>query len=169
MVLSPSLRPRQERGLEDHRALAELEPDPKEMPAHSPMRLPLDCETQAGKQATRVQSSALPLICPMVLGSSQALHLPTWKAESDSLGVYAVYGHSQGWEWSFPDALGMPAQGQRARSRSPPHLASRPLAPASLRGSGSAIRAPGLRWRLVIPETRLAARGCLGNLAPALA
>lgn len=89
MVLSPSLRPRQERGLEDHRALAELEPDPKEMPAHSPMCLPLDYETQAGKQATRVRSSALPLICPVVLGSSQALHLPTWKAESESLGVYS--------------------------------------------------------------------------------
>ena len=43
VVLSPSLRPRQERELEDHRALAELEPDPKEMPAHSPMCLPLDC------------------------------------------------------------------------------------------------------------------------------
>ena len=32
---------------------------------------------------------ALPLICPTVLGSSQALHLPTWKAESESLGVYS--------------------------------------------------------------------------------
>ena len=57
-------------------------------------------------------------------------------------------------EWSLPDALGIPAQGQRARSLSPPPLASRPLPPASLRASRSVIRAPGLRWRLVTRETR---------------
>ena len=58
-------------------------------------------------------------------------------------------------EWSLPDALGMPVRGQRARSLSPPPLASRPLPPASLRGSHSVIRAPGLRQRLVTRETRL--------------
>ena len=57
-------------------------------------------------------------------------------------------------EWSLPDALGIPAQGQRARSLSPPPLASRPLPPVSLRGSRSVIRAPGLRWHLVTRETR---------------
>lgn len=57
-------------------------------------------------------------------------------------------------EWSLPDALGMPAQGQRARSLSPPPLASRPLPPASLHGSRSVIQAPGLRWRFVTRETR---------------
>ena len=56
-------------------------------------------------------------------------------------------------EWSLPDALGIPAQGQRARSLSPPPLASRPLPPVSLRGSRSVIRAPGLRWHLVTRET----------------
>lgn len=42
--------------------------------------------------------------------------------------------------------------------------------PAALqRGSGSRIRVPGLRRRLVTRETRRAACGCLGNLAGAAA
>lgn len=61
----------------------------------------------------------------------------------------------------------MPVQGRSAPNRSPPLLASGGLSPASLRGSGSEIRTPGLRWRPVTRETRRAACGCRGNPARA--
>lgn len=45
-------------------------------------------------------------------------------------------------------------QGKDERQRrSPPHLASRDLAPALLRGSAPEIRAPGLGLRLITRET----------------
>lgn len=76
----------------------------------SPTCLPLGCAAQAGKQATR--APLWPSFRPMTLGSSQALHLPTWKAESESPGV-----HSSGSLWPQSGlgrgACRLPSESQR--------------------------------------------------------
>lgn len=73
---------------------------------------------------------SLPL--SVILGSSQAVHLSTWKAESESQGCIhpAVCGHRARERW-LPEALKNASTRTKGTSRSPPPLASHHLSPAT--------------------------------------
>lgn len=121
---------------------------------------------QAGRQGA---GSALPPMRPVILAAKPSLAPPgelrvnpRAVCRQQFVAIAGVAGSGAGW---IPSKARARTKG--ARSRSPPHVASRFLSPASLRGSGSLIRSPSRRWRLVTRETRRAACGCLGNLARA--
>lgn len=94
----------------------------------------------------------------MILGSSQAVHLPTWKTESEPQGCIhpAVGGHrARGWCQMPPPPPRMPAQGRRAPvaplcprpatvSLQPP-LPNRPPHLPRTVGSVAPVRRSGLR------------------------
>lgn len=169
-ALSPSLRPRQKRGFEDHTESYQQGwnqgPRRRRRPA-----------LRAFHSAARNELASRPSGCrlgfapdaPCDIGS-QALPRPTWRAESESQGRVqaAVCGHSgSGGEWRRLDTLEGPRKDEGRAESLPSARSQRFLSPASLRGSGSLIRSPSRRWRLVTRETRRAACGCLGNLARA--
>lgn len=169
-ALSPSLRPRQKRGFEDHTESYQQGwnqgPRRRRRPA-----------LRACHSAARNELASRPSGCrlgfapdaPCDIGS-QALPRPTWRAESESQGRVqaAVCGHSgSGGERRRLDTLEGPRKDEGRAESLPSARSQRFLSPASLRGSGSLIRSPSRRWRLVTRETRRAACGCLGNLARA--
>lgn len=169
-ALSPSLRPRQKRGFEDHTESYQQGwnqgPGRRRRPA-----------LRAFHSAARNELASRPSGCrlgfapdaPCDIGS-QALPRPTWRAESESQGRVqaAVCGHSgSGGERRRLDTLEGPRKDEGRAESLPSARSQRFLSPASLRGSGSLIRSPSRRWRLVTRETRRAACGCLGNLARA--
>lgn len=118
VILSPSLRPRQERGPHS-RSLARVGTRPQGdagTQPYVPSIWPARHNWKAGHQGAALG------FAPNLLydiGSSQALHLPTWKVEKESLGTdefkQQFMATARAEEWSLPDALGMPAQGQRAQ------------------------------------------------------
>lgn len=169
-ALSPSLRPRQKRGFEDHTESYQQGwnqgPRRRRRPA-----------LRAFHSAARNELASRPSGCRLGFApdapcdtGSQALPRPTWRAESESQGRVqaAVCGHSgSGGEWRRLDTLEGPRKDEGRAESLPSARSQRFLSPASLRGSGSLIRSPSRRWRLVTRETRRAACGCLGNLARA--
>lgn len=169
-ALSPSLRPRQKRGFEDHTESYQQGWNQARGGAGAQRSAPATrlrgTSWQAGRQGA---GSALPPMRPVILAAKPSLAPPgelrvnpRAECRQQFVAIAGVAGSGAGW---IPSKARARTKG--ARSRSPPHVASRFLSPASLRGSGSLIRSPSRRWRLVTRETRRAACGCLGNLARA--
>lgn len=93
-----------------------------------PTSLPPGRAAQAGKQATGVQALPWPLTHSVVSGSSQAVQLPTWKAESESQGcIHPAVCGLRAREWWLPDAHKNARAGRRA-----PVAPLRPCPPPSL-------------------------------------
>lgn len=88
-----------------------------------PTSLPPGWAAQARKQATGVQGLPWPLTHSVVSGSSQAVQLPTWKAESESQGcIHPAVCGLRAREWWLPDAHKNARARTKGTSRSPPPL-----------------------------------------------